>query len=77
MVWGILLAMVALVVFLAARRWYVVKKFQKTAKEGDSCIIYMSNDKFKATIIQSRPELVIVNCMGNVFQRYRSDIYPL
>lgn len=62
---------------MATVRWMRVNRFQRNAKPGDICIIYISNDKFKGIIIESYEDIVLISCMDNVYTRYRSDIYPV
>lgn len=77
MVWWGLSAVVIMAVIMAVARWIQVSRFQRNAKPCDACIIYISNDKFKAVIIEAYEDIVIVSCMDNVYTRYRSDIYPV
>ena len=77
MVWWGLSAVVIMAVIMAVGRWIQVGRFQRNAKPGDHCIIYISNDKFKAVIIETYEDIVYVSCMDNVYTRYRSDIYPV
>lgn len=75
--WYWVFAVVIALAILAVVRWLHVSNFQKKATVGDSCIIYINNDKFKAYIIEARTDLVVVTCMGGTYSRYRSDIYPV
>lgn len=56
--------------------WMSYSKLQRTMKPGDSCQIFVGEDRINAIITEINGDVVRVSTMNGIIGRMKSEIYP-